>query len=164
MLPLPPNNPGGTSRRKFIVKCSSLATVLAAPAALARGIQRGPRDHLSLDALKYSHFAPFVGSRFDVCQGLLRIKLHLVEASFDPNHVSAPIAGNHEPEQFSLIFHGVESQPLDQNSYQFAHNNLGRFMMFIVPIGAPDQAAVGRFYEAVFNRPAHLATTAMIYG
>src|SRR5215203_4612271 len=106
MLPLVPNNPGGTSRRNFIVKCSSLATVLAAPAALARGIQRGPRDHLSLDALNYSHFAPFVGSRFDVCQGLLRTKLQLAQASFDPNPVSAhAIAGNQEPEQFSLIFH-----------------------------------------------------------
>src|SRR5215203_2822123 len=121
MLPLVPNNPGGTSRRKFIVKCSSLATVLAAPAALAWGIQRGPRDHLSLDGLDYSHFAAFVGSRFEVCQGLLRIKLQLVEASFDRNHVSAyPLTGNEEPEQFSLLFRGIESQPLDQNSYHFA--------------------------------------------
>ncbi len=61
---------------------------------------------------------------------------------------AAPDAWN---EKFSLLFRGLPSQPLAQDTYLFEHRMLGRFAMFIVPIGSRN--AGYRLYEAIFNRP-----------
>jgi hypothetical protein len=54
-------------------------------------------------------------------------------------------------ESFSLLFRGDATRPLDQNTYSFVHERIGRFEMFIVPIGRECDAQCQ--YEAVFNRP-----------
>jgi hypothetical protein len=52
-------------------------------------------------------------------------------------------------ESFMLLFHGPSDRMLPQGTYAFTHDELGRFDLFIVPIGQ----APGVFqYQAVFNR------------
>ena len=53
-------------------------------------------------------------------------------------------------EKFSLLFRGDAIRPLGQNTYAFEHARIGRFEMFIVPIGREDQGQC--HYEAVFHR------------
>ena len=52
-------------------------------------------------------------------------------------------------EQFSLFFRGPASPYALQATHQMEHEKLGRFDLFLVPLG-PD--ALGMRYEAVFNR------------
>ncbi|HWY78167.1 MAG TPA: hypothetical protein VN281_21305, partial [Verrucomicrobiae bacterium] len=59
-------------------------------------------------------------------------------------------------ERFSLLFSGPLNRTLLQGSYIFEHLGIGRFEMFIVPVG-PDSTNP-RYYEAVFNRPVGGAT------
>lgn len=49
---------------------------------------------------------------------------------------------------FSILFRGPMEPILPQMMYPFEHSELGKFDLFIVPIG-PDKA--GQVYEAVFN-------------
>lgn len=49
---------------------------------------------------------------------------------------------------FSLIFHGPAAPVFSQRIWPLTHETLGRFEIFLVPIG-PD--ATGMRYEAVFN-------------
>ena len=51
-------------------------------------------------------------------------------------------------ERFSAYFHGPADQYLRQASYPLAHDAMGEFEIFLVPI-AQDQK--GLRYEAVFN-------------
>ncbi len=57
-------------------------------------------------------------------------------------------------ESFSLLFHGAQSQPIQQGTYAFEHPQLGKFDLFIVPIAAEDGML---HYQAVFNRLANPA-------
>lgn len=54
-------------------------------------------------------------------------------------------------EGFSLLFNGPANPPLVQRMYRFAHERLGSFHLFIVPVSANRGS---RQYEAVFNRRA----------
>jgi hypothetical protein len=56
-----------------------------------------------------------------------------------------------EGDSFSILFRGPGDPVLPQRMYPFTHEALGRFHLFIVPVGRhPD----GLEYEAVFNRTA----------
>lgn len=69
---------------------------------------------------------------------LVRADLHL------------PYSGGPTGEQFSLRFGAGLTAPLGQDTYEFNHQELGTFDLFIVPMG---RDAEGRFlYEAAFNR------------
>jgi hypothetical protein len=52
-------------------------------------------------------------------------------------------------EEFSVEFRGPSNMFLGQGVRSFAHENMGRFELFIVPVR---QDADGFYYEAVFNR------------
>jgi len=52
-------------------------------------------------------------------------------------------------EGFSLIFSGSRSDAFGQDSYKVDHSSLGRFEIFLVPVGLPES---DQRYEAVFNR------------
>jgi hypothetical protein len=54
-----------------------------------------------------------------------------------------------EQQRFAIVFRGPKEPFLPQASYRFEHDEMGEFMLFIVPIRQDDQ---GIFYEAVFNR------------
>ena len=143
-----------TSRRKFILQCSAVATVATVPAGIGVCSPFRLRD-VSLDRLGFSTFARLVGSQFHVYQGLATVKLELVEASAGRGYLPRSRAARmFEPEEFSLIFRGGKDQLLEQDTYPFAHEQIGRFVMFIGPVGVPDAVTGGRYYQAIFNRPA----------
>lgn len=52
-------------------------------------------------------------------------------------------------EQFTLVFHGPLQTLLQQRTYQIEHERIGKFDLFLVPIG---QSKDGFTYEAIFNR------------
>ena len=54
-----------------------------------------------------------------------------------------------QQEEFALEFRGPLDMFLDQGVRNFAHEQMGEFEMFIVPVR---QEADGFYYEAVFNR------------
>ena len=103
------------------------------------------------DCLKLETFRPLVKTRFQaVLEPANFVELELVEAI---EITSPPPAktGGVAPAQvtFSLIFHGSENHFLPQRSYVFEHARLGRFELFIVPIGQQP----GFFqYQAIINR------------
>ncbi len=142
-----------TSRRKFIAQCSAIATVAALPAGLGVCSSLGLRE-VSLDRLGFSTFAQLIGTQFHVLQPHGRVRLELIEADAGRGLAFRRGMKRDEPEEFSLLFCGTKVQPLGQNSYLFAHGQLGRFVMFIVPVWG--LVAAARFYEAVFNRPVGL--------
>jgi len=51
---------------------------------------------------------------------------------------------------FSLIFRGPKNRPLDQRIHNLEHERLGRFDLFLVPIG-PGVDGNGPYYQAIFN-------------
>jgi hypothetical protein len=104
---------------------------------------------LPLDQLKLETFAARLQIKFRVyLDDANFVELELVEANgtntHDPAKPMAPFQ-----ESFSLIFNGPKNSPLLQNIYSFEQDGLGRFDLFIVPIGQKN----GSFqYQAVFNR------------
>ena len=52
-------------------------------------------------------------------------------------------------ERFAIIFRGPKEPFLPQGSYRFEHDEMGEFILFIVPLRQDDDST---FYEAVFNR------------
>lgn len=72
------------------------------------------------------------------------IELELVEVK---PHEKLPI----EPEgmeRFSIYFRGPEKILLPQGTYRMTHEQMGDFILFLVPIAREEQ---GFRYEAVFN-------------
>ena len=52
-------------------------------------------------------------------------------------------------ESFSLLFEAQRSEPLFQGTYHLEHRTLGKFSLFLVPVGRGEK---GFFLEAVVNR------------
>jgi hypothetical protein len=71
------------------------------------------------------------------------VQVHDLGAKFP---ASQPTSSDRSP--FSLHFRGPLQPILTQRIYPFEHPGLGRFEMFIVPLG-PDRE--GMIYEAVFG-------------
>jgi hypothetical protein len=94
------------------------------------------------DELTRDMFALQLNTQFRVeRQDAGAVLLDLVEAS-----AVRSVPGT---ESFSIVFRGPAGAFLPQAIYQFHHNELGAFDLFIVPIC---QDARGFYYEAVFNR------------
>ncbi|WP_348943791.1 hypothetical protein ABHF33_09790 [Chitinibacter sp. FCG-7] len=62
-----------------------------------------------------------------------------------------PAPGSTDSRHFSLIFSGQPTPHLPQCTYHFVHAMLGRFDLFIVPIG-PDRQTGQMLYEAIINQ------------
>lgn len=118
-----------TSRRKFIGDCSAFALAAAIIPATAVADRRA--------VLGFTAFAALVNSSFKARRSDGRAQaLDLVRVDGDGG-------------AFSLLFSGEATRPLDQNTYRFAHPRIGRFEMFIVPVGRADGTHC--YYEAVFD-------------
>ena len=52
-------------------------------------------------------------------------------------------------ERFAINFTGPLDAKLPQGSYDFEHDEMGKFLLFIVPLIGDEE---GMVYEAVFNR------------
>jgi hypothetical protein len=52
-------------------------------------------------------------------------------------------------ERFAIVFRGPRQPLINQGSYRFEHDEMGDFILFIVPVRQDDDCT---FYEACFNR------------
>ena len=141
-----------TTRRRFLRDSSFFAAAAALVPASGLAGRLGGRA-ASLDQVRFGAFAANVGTPFWVLQDQgPAIGLELAEAKPSPPPVNAPQAAAPDAwnEKFTLRFRGLPGQPLAQDTYVFEHAVLGRFAMFIVPIGCSN--AGYRLYEAIFNR------------
>lgn len=90
-------------------------------------------------------FARVVGGRFNVDV------THARTTTIQLLSVRSLAADGRPPtgEGFSLLFTGTLAEKFPQDTYTVDHSSMGRFAMFLVPVGpaGPDQR-----YEAVFNR------------
>ena len=99
-----------------------------------------------LDWLTYDTFTPHIGKVFDVDAGDA-VRLELVDAA------AGEAPGGTSPDgqarkQFRLLFRGPGEVRLEQATYTFRNQDVGEFLLFIVPVAAD---ASGVRYEAVFS-------------
>ncbi len=108
-------------------------------------------NQVPLDQLTFARFSPLVKTRFRVqADAANRIELELSNVTQLQSHVRANSEGaTHKNECFSLTFHGPGSRYLEQKMYEFEHDELGTFSLFMVPIGKSRDSFQ---YEVVFNR------------
>lgn len=97
---------------------------------------------VELATVTLATFAPHLGERFLLSgvDGPVPLTLAAVDAL-----PASTGAGRDEP--FALVFRGPR-HPVPQEIHRVEHPELGRFDLFLVPIG-PD--ALGNRYEAVFS-------------
>jgi hypothetical protein len=139
------------TRRKFIE--SSAMAALAAALGNAAGrpafgresghFGKGPHP---LSYLQREHFEPFIGTSVRIRNDEGRTAVvRLREAADLKNQVNTDrgYTGN----SFRLAFDSERKTGLAQGTYHFEHENLGRFSLFLVPIGGS-----GVHYEAIVNR------------
>ncbi len=108
-------------------------------------------NNTTIDQLKLETFAPLVGSKFRVyTEAAAFIEVELMEATEFRGHGDKPAPGTGViQESFSVIFDGPDKRFLPQGTYVFEREGLGRFELFIVPVGRKPGAFQ---YQAVFNR------------
>ncbi len=100
------------------------------------------------DTMTHALFAGCLGSTFRVRPAAGQaVEVKLIEATLLPVHPGRDGARPRR-EPFSLIFRGPVQWFLPQRTYPVEHDTLGRFDLFIVPVG-PDPE--GMRYQAVFN-------------
>ncbi len=161
-----------TNRRTFLARVGGTAAALvgarlagfplfgaAAPAeaselsktrefAKVKGVFAIPSGRRSLlEQLTREAFADHLNSEFDVrSEAGDAVRLELVAAE---DRTMARPGEKPVSECFSILFRGSADRALEQGTHEFAHPSMGKFDMFIVPVG-PD--GKGMLYEAVFNR------------
>jgi hypothetical protein len=140
------------SRRQFILNCSAVAVTASVTPATVLGASFRFKE-VPLEQIRFSTFAARVNTVFQVQRSSgLTVGLQLAEVR--PTPLFAGTRANAEDarnERFSLLFRGPLQPPLEQGSYWFEHEGIGRFAIFIVPIGSTDTGHC--YYEAIFNRP-----------
>lgn len=98
-----------------------------------------------LDTLAHGDFACHLGTAFRLALPSGEwLDLVLIEAAAHPR----PAPGAPGRQGFSLVFRSELPGHLPQGIYGLEHAHMGRFEIFLVPIG-PRQG--GMCYEAVFN-------------
>ena len=93
-------------------------------------------------------FADRLGDVFRVDTGSAIVELRLVEVTEPGGSQPSEPPGSGARTPFSLVFLEASGDVLPQQIYPFDHDELGRFEIFIVPIG---RDADGVRYEAVFT-------------
>jgi hypothetical protein len=133
--------------------CSALAVAASISPDQVLSAPFRPAE-IPLDQISFQDFAGALRTAFQArIDSGRRVELQLVMArplaSSPEAEVKAEDARN---EKFSLLFTGPRNVPLPRNSCVFEHERLGRFTMFVSPVGPnrPDICC----YEACFNRPA----------
>jgi hypothetical protein len=97
-------------------------------------------------------FAPHVGDTFRVSLSPPDTLPVTLVALNDLTMRALPAADGSAPprgESFSLLFRGPRAPQLAQGLYEFFHDTIGTFAIFIVPIAADAESVR---YEAIFNR------------
>jgi hypothetical protein len=106
---------------------------------------------LTPDQLKLETFSPWLRTKFRaILDSANFVEIELAEAN-TLTYPGQPQSGAKGPMQdsFSLVFHGPDNRFLPQRMYPFEHDQIGRFELFIVPIGHKPGIIQ---YQAIFNR------------
>ncbi|HWF19506.1 MAG TPA: hypothetical protein VG754_09565 [Verrucomicrobiae bacterium] len=102
-----------------------------------------------LESLTQAKFAECLNTGFQVwINSTETMELRLAEVTSGLMAASNGQRGG-QFESFSLMFHGPNSRFLPQKTYTFEHPRLGKFELFIVPVGRDGDLFK---YQAVFNR------------
>ena len=144
------------TRRKFIqlgtVTAFSAGALLSLPASASEKSPGSMMDQIARarareeSKLSYAAFAACLNSQFTlVTENSSRIAIQLVEVE---NQLKTRKREGVR-ENFSLAFKAQSHEPLVQNTYQFEHEKLGKFDLFIGPVKS---GKYGHIYEAVINR------------
>jgi hypothetical protein len=101
-----------------------------------------------LETFTQSTFSAHLNETFRIHYGApTPLEVKLIEAtSLGSGTAESQGAGKREP--FSIVFRGPANHLLPQQTYPIEHNTIGKFELFLVPIG-PDE--IGTRYEAVFS-------------
>jgi hypothetical protein len=108
-------------------------------------------NNVPIERLTLEIFSPLVNSKFKLLvDDSHSVVVELTEATAigGPHTVKRDRNGMVQ-EVFSLIFDGPENPILQQRIYSFEHDKIGRFDMFIVPVGKIPGSVR---YQALFNR------------
>jgi len=98
---------------------------------------------MDLRDFKIETFEPLVGTEFRIVFSDTTLRLVLATVTD-----LGPGYADFRPRQFSLQLTGGEAGPLEQRQYEFVHDTLGTFEMFI----SPKMLKNGVFqYEAIFT-------------
>lgn len=97
-----------------------------------------------MPALTYESFLSLLETNFVLQTEDLVDSMKLILTTVDQREV------NDKTEHYSLLFEGPEQPLLPQKNYDFYHEQLGKFPLFIVPIGHGETGVV--IYEAVIYR------------
>jgi len=130
----------------------------AIPATLAKGVVgrsingRGTSRDVSGDFVDYTHatFARHLNTTFRVRTDSSSFALKLTKVTDLKTTAKTPekIAGR---ESFSLLFVGPGDSALPQETYTIEHAALGKFSLFLVPVGKGVNATKGH-HEAIVIR------------
>ena len=105
---------------------------------------------VELEALGFEHFAERLQDIFRVCLADSQsVELRLIEATLARPSGRGPMAVERRSAAFALLFSGPPDAPLPQRMYPLENEKIGRFEIFIVPVGRDGDRLL---YEAVFNR------------
>jgi len=103
-----------------------------------------PLEQLTMDS-----FSTWVGVRFRVLATPANtIDMELTDVTSSPS-IPSHGATRGEYESFSVVFSGPAEPVLPQRIYAFENEGIGRFDLFIVPVG---RDSGGVRYQAAFNR------------
>jgi hypothetical protein len=138
------------TRRNFIQ--SSAVAVLAAAAGKAAGLDTGlfarhsQKGTHPLEYLQRAHFEAVINTRVRITgdNGKTSV-IWLREAAELKEQIN--MERGYTGESFRLGFESPRKTDLVQGTYQFDHENLGRFSLFLVPVRGS-----GVHYEAVINQ------------
>lgn len=92
--------------------------------------------------LEHETFSRYLNTTFRISVG----ESNTIEAEL--NTVS-DLQLSPQQERFAIVFRGPREPLLDQGTYRFEHDEMGEFILFMVPLRQDDN---GTFYEACFNR------------
>jgi hypothetical protein len=145
-----------STRRKFLCDCSALmaATLTSSTAVVAESTAPFWRKR-SLAEIPCSALVGQLNTSFRVQTAAGKtIQITLAEVKMHPGKPLKP--GRRPPpdaghEKFSLFFSGSRDELLEQNMYSVAHDTLGRFDLFLVPICTRNPAKMD--YQVIVSRP-----------
>ena len=96
-------------------------------------------------------FVPYVKSGFQLQVGRLWKHMKLVEVKNLCPPAAANAPSNNLNECFSLTFMAARGQKIEQKAYTVRHAALGKFTLFLVPVGRRTRTSP-EYYEAIINR------------
>ena len=100
-----------------------------------------------LEKLNHSDFSPHLHTIFSICYAEEKfLEAHLIQIDKIGTNTTTPA----RRQAFSLLFHVEDKSKgyLEQSMYEIRHPEMGKFELFLVPLG-PDET--GFRYEAVFT-------------